>query len=88
MACQGWANTKSAYRFLGNDRVHKDVILTSRAQAIEKLQWYAMCWKIETFYKIMKSDCKVEQSKLRTSERLVNLIALYCILGWRIFWTK
>ena len=41
----------------------------------------------QTFHKIMKSGCKVEQSKLRTGERLVNLIALYCILGWRIFWT-
>jgi hypothetical protein len=61
--------------------------VTSRTQAIEKLQWYATRWRIETFHKIMKSGCKVEESKLRTSERLVNLIALYCILGWRIFWT-
>lgn len=61
--------------------------VTSPTQAIEKLQWYAMRWQVETFHKIMKSGCKVEQSKLRTSERLVNLIALYCILGWRIFWT-
>jgi hypothetical protein len=64
-----------------------DLPVTSRTQAIEKLQWYATRWKIETFHKIMKSGCKVEQSKLRTSDRLVNLIALYCILGWRIFWT-
>jgi hypothetical protein len=64
-----------------------DLPVTSRSQAIEKLQWYATRWKIEIFHKIMKSGCKVEQSKLRTSERLVNLMALYCILGWRIFWT-
>jgi hypothetical protein len=64
-----------------------DLPVMSRTQAIEKLQWYATRWKIETFHKIMKSGCKVEQSKLRTSDRLVNLIALYCILGWRIFWT-
>lgn len=47
-----------------------DLPVTSRTQAIEKLQWYATRWKIETFRKIMKSGCKVEQSKLRTSERL------------------
>lgn len=64
-----------------------DLPVTSRTQAIEKLQWYAMRWKIETFHKILKSGCKVEQSKLRTAERLVNLLALYCILGWRVFWT-
>jgi len=54
--------------------------------AIEKLQWYAMRWKIETFHKILKSGYRVEESKLRTSERLVNLLAVCCILSWRIFW--
>jgi hypothetical protein len=63
-----------------------DLPVTTRAEAIEKLHWYALRWKIETFHKILKSGCKVEQSKLRTAERLVNLIAVYCILAWRIFW--
>ena len=26
------------------------------------------------------------RSKVRTAERLVNLIAILCILSWRIFW--
>jgi IS4 transposase len=54
--------------------------------AIEKLNWYALRWKIETFYKILKSCCKAEKSKLRTADRLTNLIAISCILSWRIFW--
>ena len=58
----------------------------SRAQALEKLCWYALRWKIETFHKILKSGCKSEESRLRTAERLVNLIAIFCILSWRIFW--
>jgi hypothetical protein len=63
-----------------------DLPVTSRASAIEKLHWYAMRWKIETFHKILKSGCRAEHSKLRTAERLVNLLAIFCILGWRIFW--
>lgn len=63
-----------------------DLPVTSRAAAIEKLHWYALRWKIETFHKILKSGCKAEHSKLRTAERLVNLLAMYCILSWRIFW--
>ena len=63
-----------------------DLPVTSRADAIEKLNWYACRWKIETFHKIMKSGCKAEESKLRTAERLVNLISSFCILAWRIFW--
>jgi hypothetical protein len=58
----------------------------SRAEAIEKLDWYAMRWKIETFHKILKSGCKAEESRLRTADRLTNLIAVFCVLSWRIFW--
>jgi Transposase Tn5 dimerisation domain len=43
-------------------------------------------WKIETFHKILKSGCKAEESRLRTAQRLTNLIAVFCILSWRIFW--
>lgn len=63
-----------------------DLPVGSRAAAIEKVQWYAQRWKIETFHKILKSGCKAEEAKLRTAARLVNLLAVLCILGWRIFW--
>ena len=55
-------------------------------QATEELDWYAQRWKIETFHKILKSGCRAEKEKLRTAERLVNLIAILCILSWRVFW--
>lgn len=59
----------------------------SSDEAVEKLDWYALRWKIEIFHNILKSGCKAEDAKLRTAERLVNLIAIFCILSWRIFWT-
>jgi Transposase DDE domain len=58
-----------------------DLPVTSRAQAIEKLDWYTQRWKIETFHKILKSSCRAEDSRLRTAQRLTNLIALFCILS-------
>lgn len=63
-----------------------DLPVNSCEQAIEKLRWYALRWKIEVFHKILKSGCKVESSGLRTAERLIRLIATCCILAWRIFW--
>lgn len=63
-----------------------DLQVQSRKDAIEKLEWYAMRWKIEIFHKILKSGCRAEESRLRTAERLANLISLFCILSWRIFW--
>jgi hypothetical protein len=63
-----------------------DLPVRSRGEAVEKINWYALRWKIEVFHKILKSGCKAEESRLRTAERLSNLIAVFCILSWRIFW--
>jgi hypothetical protein len=63
-----------------------DLPIASRTDALEKLRWYALRWKIEVFHKILKSGCRAEDAKLRTAERLVLLLAILCILGWRIFW--
>jgi hypothetical protein len=58
----------------------------SLAEAAEKLHWYSLRWKIEIFFKILKSGCKVEESKLRTAEALCKLISINSIVAWRIFW--
>jgi hypothetical protein len=63
-----------------------DLPVCGRSEAIEKINWYAMRWKIELFHKILKSGCKAEDSKLRTAERLANLTAVLCILSWRVLW--
>lgn len=63
-----------------------DLPVRTLKNAIEKLRWYALRWKIEVFHKILKSGCKAEDRRLRTAERLVNLISIFCIVSWRIFW--
>jgi hypothetical protein len=63
-----------------------DLTVRSREDAIEKLRWYGLRWKIETFHKILKSGCKAEEARLRAAERIVNLLAILCLLSWRIFW--
>ena len=63
-----------------------DLPVTTCAEAVEKLKWYALRWNIETFHKILKSGCKAESSRLRSADRLLRLIAVFSILSWRIFW--
>lgn len=74
----------------GRDRVDWKLItnlsVRSRTQAMEKLNWYAYRWKIELFHKVLKSGCQAEECKLRTADRLVNLLAVFCIVAWRVFW--
>lgn len=63
-----------------------DLKVDSKKEAVEKLHWYSLRWKIETFHKILKSGCKAEELKLRTAQRLTNLISIFCIISWRILW--
>jgi len=39
----------------------------SKPTPVEKIDWYAMRWKIETFHKILKSGCRAEDSRPRTA---------------------
>ena len=63
-----------------------DLPVDSHDDAVEKLCWYAMRWKIEVFHKILQSGCRAEQARLGIAERLVRLLAVFCILSWRVFW--
>lgn len=63
-----------------------DLEVSSLAAAVEKIRWYALRWKIEVCHKILKSGCRAEDAKLRTADRLANLVALFCIVSWRVMW--
>jgi hypothetical protein len=84
-------HAREARKPRGRERVEwklvTDLPVASPEDAVEKLQWYAQRWKIELFHKILKSGCHVEAARLRTVERLTKLIAVFCILSWRCFWT-
>jgi Transposase DNA-binding len=74
----------------GRDRIGWKLItnlpVKSRADALQKISWYALRWKIEMFHKVLKSGCQAQQSKLRTADRLAHLLPVFCLLSWRIFW--
>ncbi len=63
-----------------------DLPVKTVEDAVEKLHWYSLRWKIEVFFKILKSGCKIEESKLRTADALCKMIAINCIISWRVFW--
>lgn len=62
-----------------------DLPVADLPAAVEKLDWYAMRWEIETYHKVLKSGCQAERARLRTAERLTNPLAVLCIVGWRVF---
>jgi hypothetical protein len=54
------------------------------AAAAEKVQWYAHRWGIETWHKVLKSGCKVEDCMLEEAERLKRYLTLFSIIGVRL----
>jgi len=55
-------------------------------EALEKIKWYCMRWRIEVFHKVLKSGLKVEDCRLATADRLIRYLTLMSIVAWRIFW--
>jgi hypothetical protein len=58
--------------------------VTTPAQAMEKVRWYAVRWGIEVFHKIVKSVCRAEASQLQTAERLERALMLDLVVAWRL----
>jgi hypothetical protein len=54
------------------------------ADAIEKIEWYRVRWSIETWHKIMKSGCKVEDCRLEHGVRLQRYLTLFSIIAVRL----
>ena len=54
------------------------------ADALRVVEYYVRRWRIEEFFRVLKSGCKVEQMQLRSALRLKRACALYCVIAWRI----
>ncbi|MGH8195002.1 MAG: IS4 family transposase [Woeseiaceae bacterium] len=52
--------------------------------AAEKIRWYGQRFGIETWHKVLKSGCKVEDCLLETAERLGRYLSLFSIIGVRL----
>ena len=55
-------------------------------EAVERISWYKKRWNIETYFKVVKSGCKVEDCRFETADRLIRYLTLMSIIGWRLFW--
>ncbi|MGH8219814.1 MAG: IS4 family transposase [Steroidobacteraceae bacterium] len=52
--------------------------------AAEKVRWYGKRFNIETWHKVLKSGCTVEECRLETGERLARYLALFSVIGVRL----
>lgn len=61
-----------------------DLCVEGFDQARTIIEWYRCRWEIETYFRVIKSGCKIESNRFRTEVRMLNCIAAYMIIGWRL----
>ncbi len=57
-------------------------------EALEILKFYSMRWRIEEYFRVLKSGCTVEKCCLSEGARLRKYLNLFSVIAWRIFWLK
>lgn len=61
-----------------------DLPVDDITQAKIIIEWYRCRWEIETYFRVMKGSCDIEKNRLRTEPRMLNCIAIYMIISWRL----
>jgi hypothetical protein len=59
--------------------------VTSFDEACEKVRWYSLRWRIEMYFKVLKSGFRVEACRLGSAERLARYLAVMSVVAWRLF---
>ncbi len=60
------------------------LVVTDITEAMTVVHYYALRWRIEDFFRILKSGCKVEDRAARTALRLQRTIVMNCVVAWRL----
>ena len=72
----------------GEDPVQWFLLTTVRPgtarEAADIVGFYLQRWRIEDFFRVLKSGCRVEFLLFRTADRLQRAIAINAVIAWRI----
>jgi len=58
--------------------------VTTASEAADIVGYYLHRWRIEDFFRVLKSGCRVEFLLFRTADRLQRAIAINAVIAWRI----
>ena len=58
--------------------------VTTDKMALKCIGCYKRRWKIEEFFRVLKSGCGVENHKLNDAKKLERIIAITMIISWRV----
>lgn len=55
-------------------------------QVQQIVSYYAVRWQIEIYFRTVKSGCRIEDRQFETLARLLNCLAVYSIVAWKIMY--
>lgn len=59
--------------------------VSSFEAAQEIARWYGLRWRIEMFFKVLKSGFRVEACRLNSADRLIRYLTVMSVVAWRLF---
>ncbi len=62
-----------------------NIPVTDLRSARQKVRWYSLRWRIEMYFKVLKSGFRVEACRLQTADRLIRYLMVMSIIAWRLF---
>ena len=65
-------------------RLLTTVPITCEADAVQVLAWYQLRWRIEDWYRVLKTGCRVEYLGHRTGDRLERAVTMQAVIAWRL----
>lgn len=60
------------------------MLVQSGEDACQLVRYYALRWRIERFHYTLKSGCGAEKLQGVDAHTIMNKVALYCVVAWRL----
>lgn len=60
--------------------------ITDSEQVKRIVQAYCIRWQIEIFFRTIKSGCRIEERQFEELDRVLNCVAVYSIIAWRVMY--
>jgi hypothetical protein len=74
----------------GQEPIQWLLITTLPIGTAEEVQWIVHCycirWQIEVYFRTLKSGCRIEERYFARLERLLNCLAVYSIVAWKVLY--
>jgi hypothetical protein len=74
----------------GEDPIRWMLVTTMPIETDEEVRQiiggYCVRWQIEVFFKTLKSGCRIEHRRFEEIDRVLNCLAFYAVVAWRLMY--